>query len=489
MKKKIDPYFKAKLNTPQQPPADAWEFIQKHIPKEEKKRVLPLWAKLSSIAALLLFLIGGSYMFNLFEFENSSNSIEIPNSNQNANTVSNGNSPLETNLENENDQNVNQFHSADPNSNYYPINGQNKTYSYQQNQHTISTSNSTLNNSQSTFYENNSTLDLTHSTYDASNPTLEVDKANKELNPIQNQPEIVWESPIWEKEKSKSSVQNQVENPLSTPLLEELEKENKELIAQNSKDNKKKKSKNDFKKKPEFDRFYITGFVSPMALNTFVGNSMLADDMSQYKTENNVTLAYGLKGAYAISPRVKVRTGVSVVGFEQITKNVPLSADVENGSAASIHDARNNVKYHGDLRIENNYAASLAGTELNNKTINGDIQQQSQYIEIPVEAEVSLFQTSSIGISATAGGSTWLLSKNKIYAHTDDFTEELGKAENLNNTSFSANAGLKFDMKISEKVNVNVEPAFKYLINPVNDIEKYNPYTVGVNAGITVSLK
>ncbi|MFA7448416.1 MAG: hypothetical protein WCY77_08270, partial [Weeksellaceae bacterium] len=130
----------------------------------------------------------------------------------------------------------------------------------------------------------------------------------------------------------------------------------------------------------------------------------------------------------------------------------------------------------------------LSGDELGKPTL-GNIQQQSEYIEIPLEAEIAILQTSSIGISATGGGSTWLLSRNKIYVHTEDYTEELGQANNLNKTSFSANAGLKFDMKIMDKVQLNVEPNFKYLVNPVNNIEKYNPYTVGVNAGITVSLK
>ena len=489
MKNKIDQYFKNKLNIPQQPPADAWEFIQSRIPKEEKKRFMPLWIKISGIAALFLFLVGGGYMLNLFESNSPQNSTEI----QNQSTVSNGLSDSGNETENWNEENSSSEGQITEEENLYnyPIDGQNKTYSHQNSFNSNGNSQFISNLPNSSKYENNSTLNLSNNSFnlDNQNPLLDQTQIDNEVNSNTKQTDIVLNSFGNEKGNLYSPNKYSTENPFTDPLLDKLEKENKELIALNTKENKKKKSKSDYKKKPEFDRFYISGFVSPMALNTFVGNSMLADDMSQYKTENNVTLAYGIKGAYALSPRVKIRTGVSVVGFEQITQNVPLSASIENGSAFSMHDARNNIKYHGNLRIENHQATSLAESELNYKTLNGDIRQQSQYIEIPVEAEVSVFQTNSIGISATAGGSTWLLSKNKIFAHTEDYTEELGKAENLNNTSFSANAGLKFDMKISEKVNVNVEPAFKYLINPVNDIKKYNPYTVGVNAGVTVSLK
>ncbi|MFV0304463.1 MAG: hypothetical protein ACK5IC_03145, partial [Moheibacter sp.] len=275
------------------------------------------------------------------------------------------------------------------------------------------------------------------------------------------------ENPIYEK-----SILPEKENPVT---------EEKSLLAVNNKmeeRNPKEKSK----KIIDFDRFYISGFASPMSLNTFIGSSMLADAMSDYKTENSITLAYGVKGAYAINQNIKLRTGVSVVGFEQITKDVPLSINLDSRPIANSAKSTN-IAYSGSLTI-----SSFSDDEFG-RNISGDTQQQSQYIEIPLEAEITLFKTNSIGISATGGGSTWLLSKNKIYVHTDDYTQELGKATNLNKTSFSANAGVKFDMKLMDNVDLNIEPSFKYLINPVNNIERYNPYTVGVNAGVTVSLE
>src|SRR5690606_25536524 len=99
---------------------------------------------------------------------------------------------------------------------------------------------------------------------------------------------------------------------------------NKELLfASNAKSNPEKEKKK--KKRTDFDRFHLSAFASPLAFNTLVGNSMLADEMSQYKTENSVTLAYGIKGAYSLSPTLKLRTGVSVVGLEQITNQVPIA--------------------------------------------------------------------------------------------------------------------------------------------------------------------
>lgn len=473
MKNLIDKYFKNRLDVPQEPPSDAWDFIQNQIPKKEKRRFFPLWIQLSGIASLAVFIAGGIYVFKSFNSESGIHSNPVPSS-----AIVSGADSDDRSSEHRSQAEEHQTESEI--SDYNDNTTENTSrISYSNQNHSIS-NNSKSNIYTTNNYEKNSTFF----------PSINNQNNNQSYNDFSESGQLAQNSQDQNSADQITPNQPLPTNPFSTPLLEKLEKENKELIAMTTKASKKKNSKKDLKKKIEFDRFYISGFVSPMALNTFVGNSMLSDEMSQYKTENNVTLAYGVKGAYALSPRIKIRTGVSVVGFEQVTKNVPLTANVGSGFSSAIVDSKNNVKYSGSLRIENNnYASSLINTELNNKSFNGDIQQQSQYIEIPVEAEVALFQTNSIGISATAGGSTWLLSKNKIYAHTDEYTEELGKADNLNNTSFSANAGLKFDMKISEKVQVNVEPAFKYLFNPVNDIEKYNPYTVGVNAGVTVSLK
>lgn len=472
MSMKINHYFKKRLDIPQEPPVDSWAYIQQRIPKKQEKRkpFIPIWIFASGIAASLA-LIGGSVYFLNQDFSNGNADTTINNSSSttNSNLVKSDVNSTENQDNNFNMLSQDEFdkNSSLENSNDLPFNSTNSINNHSN--YGINSTSLAFNNSSNTsssdspFGQQNETesAEVTH--------TLYFEKENF----------LAQSSPDWTPEYADS---NQI---LRTILEEPKLLENKEnLVAKNQPLENKKKPIH--KKKVEFDRFFIAGFISPMALNTFVGNSMLADQMSQYKTENNVLLAYGMKGGYAISPRVKLRTGVSVIGFEQITKDVPLSYKIEGSESVASH-LSNNIQYHGNLRIEP--FVSSVNQDLTNKNGSGNIQQQSQYIEIPIEAEVALFKTNSIGISATGGGSTWLLSKNKIIAHTDDFTQELGKAKNLNNTSFSANAGLKFDMNLTDNIQLNVEPTFKYLINPVNDIKNYNPYTVGVNAGISVSFK
>lgn len=476
MSMKINHYFKKRLDIPQEPPVDSWEYIQQRIPNKQEKRkpFIPIWIFASGIAASLALIGGSVYLLNQ-DFSNGNANTMINNSSSSTNSSmvkSDGNSPenLDGNF-NSFSQDEIELNSSSDNSNNLPFNSVNQSTNSitKQSNYGINSTSFVIHNSSNSSSSDSSFGQQNETGSSEVSQTFDFEKDNSLAN----------SSPVWTPEYADS---NQVlKTILEEPKL--LEKQ-ENLVAKNQPSENKKKPIH--KKKVEFDRFYVAGFISPMALNTFVGNSMLADQMSQYKTENNVLLAYGMKGGYAISPRVKLRTGVSVIGFEQITKDVPLSYQIEGSENVASH-LSNNIKYHGNLRIQPHISA--VNQDLTNTTGSGDIQQQSQYIEIPIEAEVALFKTNSIGISATGGGSTWLLSKNKIIAHTDDFTQELGKAKNLNNTSFSANAGLKFDMNLTDNIQLNVEPTFKYLINPVNDIKNYNPYTVGVNAGVSVSFK
>lgn len=455
MKNKLDKHIKELLSTPQTPPANAWANIQMALPPEKRsKKILPLWLYLSGIVATMLMMLGLGYFIGLNVGSNSilQNNLGVPNSISYTNS---NNSIDEINS-------TSDFNNNSQNNNAYA-------------------SNSTFANE-----EFNNRLYAQQVTYPA---IYETNTSGLNFNFVNNESSFSKHNKL-ETESSNSSFFENILNTiqqLQIPILEkETNSENSFAIVSTQ-----KKANNEIKKKKiEFDRFHISAFASPLAVNTFVGKSMLNDEFNDLPTQNNVTMAYGFKGAYSVSPKLRVRTGVSMIGFEQITNEVPLAVNITGTySSAPKYMKNSNINYTGDLRITEVNPTSLPNAEIVNATTLGKLQQQVQYVEIPLEAEYNFVQTNSIGISLTGGASTWLLSKNKLYVQANDLAQELGKADNLNAVSFSANAGLKFDMGLTEKIKINVEPNFKYLINPVNDIERYNPYTVGVNAGITVSFK
>lgn len=473
MKKNIDSLFKKNLDVPRQVPPDSWDYIQNHLPTEEDdKKIIPFFNK-KTLGIGLLLLVGGAGMFiggNQFfnpETKQQNQSHNITGFGQIGNaTTSDSNSTSNNRI------------GIDENSVNHQIQTIDRSDVDKGEFHSINDSDNVLTNSVYTALNNRSNMNQ-------SNNGFYTDYSNSQNSNNLFQP---FETTFGQNFSVGSIVSNGLNQDFNFTDKEDLKHHifTEDNVAINTKTEKNKSNTKKIQPKIEFDKFYISGFVSPTGLNTFVGNSMLSDGLNDYKTENTISLAYGLKAAYSLSPKLKIRSGVSVVDFEQITKNVlfsvDLSGDQTNPSTAVVKD---NIVYNGNLRLFD----EANGSELSYRVSDGDVQQQTRFIEIPVEAELSLFKTGSIGISATGGGSAWLLSKNKIYAQTDGLTQELGKADNLNKTSFSANAGLKFDMQLSDGIQLNVEPNFKYLINPVNNIEKYSPYTVGVNAGVTIRLK
>jgi len=62
----------------------------------------------------------------------------------------------------------------------------------------------------------------------------------------------------------------------------------------------------------------------------------------------------------------------------------------------------------------------------------------------------------------------------------------LGEAQNINVTSYSANFGLGLNYNLSEKINLNLEPTFKYQINTFRDTScDFQPYFIGIYTGLS----
>ena len=90
-------------------------------------------------------------------------------------------------------------------------------------------------------------------------------------------------------------------------------------------------------------------------------------------------------------------------------------------------------------------------------------------------------------VSTLIGGvSTLFLGSNEVSVNAGDFESTLGEANNLSSVSFSTNVGLGVDYKLSKKFKFNIEPMFKYQLNPYSDSSvDFKPYYLGVYTGIS----
>ncbi|HZH70454.1 MAG TPA: hypothetical protein VFD80_08395, partial [Flavobacteriaceae bacterium] len=107
------------------------------------------------------------------------------------------------------------------------------------------------------------------------------------------------------------------------------------------------------------------------------------------------------------------------------------------------------------------------------------------YYEIPLELEYAIINT-KFGVNLIGGVSTLFLGNNEISVKSENFSSALGEANNLSNVSFSTNVGLGLDYKLSQRFIFNMEPMFKYQINPYTDSSvNFKPYYLGVYSGLS----
>lgn len=449
---KFDQHIKDKLSQPQLPPMDAWKNIQEKLDeKEKKKRIIPLFYWIGSTAACLVAGIS-IYYFN----QNDTINVNHMPTNEVVKTKSTSKESIK--------KDWNNIDHTNENSSDKKIVSSVKN-STESNQKTIQHSNS--------YFEN------------------VIGESSLFSNIIPNQKEDKTQELGQTRSTQKDNfVQN---NSINTPKNEVSEKEVKpnileekplELVLQEEK--KKEKEKVEIKQKSPL--LTVSSYINPTKM--LDSKSILADEFNDHTIKNNLTVAYGAKISVRINDKINVRSGISKVELEQNTTNI--NSGINMGVyalSASNPKTANNITYHSNIRVipdQSNQNAVM--TMLSSET--NTMEQKVHYIEVPLEVEYKLASFDKFNILAIAGGSYYAVTKNSIsLADTNTRSNyKLGEANNLNNSSYSANAGVKLEYNLSNKSSINLEPNYRYMLNPLKNVDAKNPSLLGLNLGFSIKF-
>lgn len=326
----------------------------------------------------------------------------------------------------------------------------------------------------------------------ADNSTSEIPAESNETNA----------TPVFEKKKTKASeVPSEVKViPLKTPVQRENISSSEKTIASTKASEgpskketlQNKKSLFDAITEPEIEvaeggskgNFEVSTHAAPIYYGNFGNGNFLGSQFSQNSKESEITYSYGINIAYSISDKVKIRSGVNKVSMSYNTSNIAYNAIV--GPAAS-----NAIALNEDPGVEVNSKGNLTKQPLSNTTKDaigrmnsGLLNQKMGFIEVPVELEYNLIDK-RFELNLIGGASTLFLDENKISVN-DGNISAVGKANNLNQVSFSTNIGLGLDYNLSEKFKLNMEPMLKYQFNTFNSQSSGNqPYYLGIYSGFS----
>ena len=239
------------------------------------------------------------------------------------------------------------------------------------------------------------------------------------------------------------------------------------------------------------NRWAIAPNVGPVYYGSLSEGSSIDPMFADNSQNGDINLSYGVQVAYDISDKLTVRTGVSNVNLSYATNDVqvasaPIALGIEtidygnrssNASVTTVFD-------RGALPTLNQ--SEDFGTIVPKSTGgNASISQQLRYYEVPLELKYDLLE-SRFGINLIGGMSTLFLGNNEVVVNDGEFRSVLGEANNLNSISFTTNIGLGFNYQLSKKLKFNIEPMFKYQLNPYTDTSiDFRPYYLGVYSGLS----
>ena len=523
-KKNIDRLFQEKFKDFEIAPNDAvWDRISESLPnKKKKRRVVPIWWQLGGVAAAIVLLVTvGVSVFN--SDPNISNDTEIvdtekPNNDSENNKTSkekenelkedakfeklefaDSDNDKESIIDSKDDTSTSKKENKSKNLISNPKSQLNSVAVYSDNKKNGSTSSSQERKQLTSTTDKNNTkvasVDTKNSENKDNNTKLANDTELKSVikSTIDNNDTAVTENstPKDAENKSIDSATSGSDKKSETALEEDPKKVSiLDALADNAKD----EDINEKEKDDERNRWSIAPNVAPVYYSSLGKGSSIDQQFNNNSKSSDINMSYGISGAYAVSDKLKIRTGVNVVNLSQSTSDV-LAVTNPNSSPPSASFTLSNapvVQKYTNVTLNNHTQnLSLMSTEsmVSAQDLSSykasSIDQRFGFIEVPLELEYRLLDK-KFGVNVIGGFSTFFLNKNELYADLDGVSTLIGEANNINNTSFSANLGLGLDYSLSKQWNINLEPQFKYQINTFNNTSgNFRPFFIGVYTGLS----
>jgi len=430
-------------------PKTAWNSIEKRLTEKSKKRIAPLWLKLSGAAAVIAFVImaGSQWFLSSNQFNNNSIVDKTP-----------------KNIQNTNNSNKQTNNIVTSNSDEDEINFKNSSLSSEnENTSLQSNPNSALSNVSSAEKEiSEKSTKSTKTKVNPSNDNL-FERAiaygsNIFSQDIIQQPNQIKASPI---QKPRLSPQKSL-----IEVAENLNKEDDKIRNSKQKEN--------------------TWFIKPQVSPIFYGNlgsgNAVDPNFAQNTGQSEVNMSYGINVAYQINDKIKLRSGVNRVNLNYTTNDVFF---IQGQNLATLDNVNTNSNFNASV-LNNQQLQNLSANGNLNRTeiLDSKLQQELGFIEIPMELEYNILNK-KIGINLIGGASTFLLNNNNLDIKNTNGTTSIGEANNINDLSFSTNFAVGLDYNISQRLMFNLEPTFKYQFNTFrNGTTDFQPYFLGLYSGL-----
>lgn len=473
-KKDLDKLFQEKFTDFHELPDEkVWQRLEASLDKKKKERkVIPIWWKLGGAAAILALFF---YVIDPFGSENTvipevtdtENTSTVPDvREETSDKVLDINSSelteTDSNTKTEETQDASKTNVQKPNVLSQKNNTQKEALVTNENKKEEQHNNS---KSPKNGFDNKKNVDVLADKIDKKNRNLiDLDSkkdpitTNKDSNSKEAIAQVEETSKVNENESGKKS------------LFDEIKDEETKTIVKN-----------------KADRWSLGASVAPVYFNTLDEGSPIHQNFVGNSKSGNVNMSYGLSVAYKVGKKLSIRSGVHKVDYGYNTNDVIFTSAFDPASNSIInsidYDANGeNIAVESKDKRSQNLASDFSAKTPSNE---GEMIQQFGYLEVPLELNYAI-SDGKFGVNIIGGVSSLFLVDNSISLESGSIKTDIGEANNLNSLNFSTNVGLGLNYKVTPKVQINVEPVFKYQLNTFsNSSGNFQPFSMGVYSGLS----
>jgi hypothetical protein len=264
------------------------------------------------------------------------------------------------------------------------------------------------------------------------------------------------------------------------------------------------------------NRWMIGGQLAPLYSYRNVSSDYLdsyVKDQINSKETGLITYAAGINVAVSPGGRLSVQSGLYFSKYGQQTDAVNVFTSTaksqsyggwDNGPEETGEETTNILISQSIGTVSSNddllkFNSSINSAQENSEELryfnapaatqvdeNATATQYFEYIEIPLVIKYKLIDK-KIDFNILSGINTHFLIGNNLYIESDDINGKFTENVKVSTVNYSSSVGIGIEYPILSKLLLNVEPRFKYYINPLVKNPSYNihPYSLGIYTGIS----
>ena len=251
------------------------------------------------------------------------------------------------------------------------------------------------------------------------------------------------------------------------------------------------------------NRWSIAAMASPTYLSSFNSGS---DGLSKELTASEQSLisySGGVAFSYKISKRFSIQSGLyysslgqKVDGINSFSGFQPYGTITKGDHNFKVLTTNGTVYTNNpDVFLSANGADRIVTAYTNDvfdpkkaslQPVSTSLDQNFKYLEFPVVLKYKLIDK-TIGINLIGGLSYNLLVSNSVSTTVDGNKYSIGKTQDLNPLTLSSSLGMGMEYNLSGKLSLNLEPTFRYYLNPfsVSTGSFIHPYSFGIFSGVS----